>query len=739
MRVPIVCPDDSLDYDYRNDSNPKVTIKLRDVSLLVPGSLSRLCKGFDVPKEFCKMDFPIQMVNAENCYNPRVMKICKAYGENDVYALGYILKCINRLIGNSHWKPCDVNSERPPICQFVTCMGMIRKSTKQHFDSILPQSLQPKAIDIPALRTWIINAAIGGRVTAYAKTYASAFANDILSAAAQKNIQELRVLYDLMRSKNSCMRCLDFTSLYPFVMDSCPLPMGGLHSIDRFTCDAYIDCMHCDTCDTLRRLCPTHRYQYQVNDRNLRPFAIILVKNLKIGALNDFRNLCPRRTYNVNTQKTIGIVYSLEQTNDFKERTQGKESLRDPQSFTNVDLYWMRRQGYTFDIIGGISFTTMMIYNTFIGPAFQMRIEAKKAGNKLLSDFMKLNYNGSYGITIQQDITESFFMTRLPEEMKDCDPRAPDVQKQIYASTRSRKSGEGICCSEELTGEGFYLPNGQSCFQKKKKDHLAEYYSEQSPLQIGAAILAYARHVGNLILFNVDPKHYTYTDTDSIAITDFAIEEDIHLKEAIMDRDDAPMGSLKNDHAENNGTEPRIFLSLIGAKKVKCHMTLNEEGQVQIFNTFKGLNVSCDLKGIKVEPAYAEYVTTKVLFDLNTKSKTEPVTVQSWKRDLQYGITIGNHMQVFDSNTYLSDHKGLTYFNHPSGEVEYLVPHGMDDSFCDVLIKGEEQKEYDRPRKKLYDPELMDQFIKTYYEGCDKEYNPQTKEYQEILDLFKSI
>ena len=168
-------------------------------------------------------------------------------------------------------------------------------------------------------------------------------------------------------------------------------------------------------------------------------------------------------------------------------------------------------------------------------------------------------------------------------------------------------------------------------------------------------------------------------------------------------------------------------------------MTLNEEGQVQIFNTFKGLNVSCDLKGIKVEPAYAEYVTTKVLFDLNTKSKTEPVTVQSWKRDLQYGITIGNHMQVFDSNTYLSDHKGLTYFNHPSGEVEYLVPHGMDDSFCDVLIKGEEQKEYDRPRKKLYDPELMDQFIKTYYEGCDKEYNPQTKEYQEILDLFKSI
>lgn len=741
LRVPIDCPPPTLDYDYREDKSPKVTIKLRDISLLVPGSLSSLCVGFNVPSEFTKLDFPIQLVNADNCYHPEIMRICKPYGENDVFSLAFIMKAINRLIGNSTWKPCDPQSEKPPICQFVTCMGMIRKSTKQHFDKVLPISLQPKAVDIPALRTWITNAAIGGRVTAYAKTYVSKFADEILNAAIGENLEELKCLYALMLKSGSCQRTLDFTSLYPYVMDSCPLPMGGLHSIDAQTCRSYIDRMHCEECDRMRCLCPEHRYFYGVNDLQLRPFAIILVKNMKLYPLNDFRNLCPRKTYNSSTSKPLGVLYSLENTQDFSTRMEGKEITRDPQSYTNVDLYWMKRQGFSFEIIGGISFSQLMVYNTFIGPAFKMRIEAKKAGNKLLSDFLKLNYNGSYGVTIQQDITESFFTARLPANLKDHDPRSPEVQKELYAASRSRKNGDGICCSEELTGEGFYLPNGQACFQKKKKDHLAEYYSEQSPLQIGAAILSYARHIGNLILFNVDPKHYTYTDTDSIALTDHVINNDDALCAMINERGDAPMGSLKNDHGDNNGTEPRIFLSLIGAKKVKCHFTLNQEGQIRIFNTFKGLNVSSTKNGVKVNPAFAKYITTKVQFDLNQKCCTDPVNVQSWKRDLQYGVSIGDHLQMFDPNTYLSDHKGLAYFKHEGGEVEYLIPHGMDDGFCDVQVVSDPatgRKEYDRPRKPLYDPELMTKFIQSYFKGCDQVYSP-SPEYQEILDLFKAI
>src|SRR3989304_7851131 len=100
------------------------------------------------------------------------------------------------------------------ITQFVTCMGMIRKSTKSHFDKNLPQSLQPKAIDIPALRTWLIQAAIGGRVTAYAKTYASRFTNDILYYAANNDKERLQALYLQMMEEKQCMQCLDVTSLY---------------------------------------------------------------------------------------------------------------------------------------------------------------------------------------------------------------------------------------------------------------------------------------------------------------------------------------------------------------------------------------------------------------------------------------------------------------------------------------------------------------------------------------------
>lgn len=740
IRVPIVKPSHEF-YDYRKDDNPKVTIKLHDISLIVPGSLARLCKGFDVPKEYCKLDFPIQMINARNCYEPKIREACEAYGENDVMALGWIIRKINELIGNSIWNPCDVRSDRPPVTQFVTCMGMIRKSTKTHFDKLIPQQLQPRAIDIPALRTWLIQSAIGGRVTAYAKTYASKFADQILTAAVQQNTEDLKELYTLMMKEKQCMQCLDVTSLYPFVMDSCPLPMGGLHSLDATTCLKHIDMVHCDDCDTLRQLCPKHRYRWISNDSNLRPFTIILVKNLKFnGDTESIQNLCPRKTYSVPGNKPLGVLYSLEDKEEFTTRSENKETLHEVSSYTNIDLYWMRRQGFTFDVIGGFGFSVLNIYNTFIGPAFQIRIDAKKAGNKLLSDFMKLNYNGAYGITIQQDIEQSFFLARIDDEFKNMDPLDSSVRNAIYKACQRNQNKEGLVCSEELTGEATYFPNGQGCFQKKKKEHLAEYFSEQSPMQIGSAILSYARHVGNLILFNKDPLDYSYTDTDSFCLGESAIDEDENLKKMIINRDDAPLGSLKNDHNENNGTEPRIFLSLIGAKKVKCHFTLNEEGEVRIFNTFKGLHVSCDIDGKKINPDYAEYITTKVLYDVNQRNTSEPVVVQSWRRNMAHGVSIANHLHVLDTNTYFDDHCGLLPAERPFGSLEFFVPNGtilQGQSYSKIIVGEDGNKRYDYTRKFYYDAELLEKFIELYYKGCDQEYNPGTEEYQKILSLFE--
>jgi hypothetical protein len=742
LRVPIIKPPPS-NYNYANDDNPKITIKLRDLSLLVPGSLSRLCKGFDVPKEYTKLDFPIQMVNANNCYNSRIRTILQEYGENDVLSLAWIIRKINDLIGNSMWNPAEIRSDRPPITQFVTCMGMIRKSTKSHFDKYLPLSLQPKAIDIPALRCWLIQSAIGGRVTAYAKTYASSFTNDILKAALRNDTLKLQDLYSEMVILKQCMQCLDVTSLYPFVMNSCPLPMGGLHSLDAVTCNNQIDMIHCEQCESLRTLCSTHHYQFTTNDSNLRPFSIILIKNIKFEG-KSHKNLCPRKTYSSSTSKVMGLIYSLESNEEYTKRYDGKETLNEVSAYSNIDLYWMRKQGFKFDIIGGFGFHTLMVYNTFIGPAFQNRIEAKKAGNKLLSDFLKLNYNGAYGITIQQDILDSFFLAKIPSNLHNRDPRDSEIRNCLYSISQHHQNREGITCSEELTGEAFYFPNGQGCFQKRKKEHLAEYFSEQSPMQIGTAILAYARHIGNLILFDQDELDYTYTDTDSFTIGENIIQSDVNLHNLICNRDDAPMGTLKNDHAENNGTDPKIFLSLIGGKKVKGHFTLNKEGCVKIFNTFKGLHVSCDIDGKKINPAFAEYITTKVLLDVNIKNYSEPVIVQSWRRNLQHGVSIANHLQVLDSNTYFDDYMGVKTIDRMFGKIEYFVPFGSEYTedgftFNRVITTDEQKKDYEIPRNinDFYDLELLSSFIELYYEGCDKEYNPGTDEYNEILSLFE--
>lgn len=739
LRVPIINPGGGDDYDYMNDSSPKVTIVLRDLSLIVPGSLKRLCKGFDVPAEFVKLDFPIQMVNGRNCYNPKIMEACKEYALNDVYSLGVIIKKVNALIGNSMWNPANIHSDKPPIVQFLTCMSMIRKSTQLHFKKVLPPFLHPKSIDIPGLRNWLIQAAIGGRVTPYAKTYVSPYFKDIITSYNGNDVDTLKTIHQKMIEYGECMQCLDFTSLYPFVMDSCPMPMGNLVPLHPSDCEEHIRIMGCDACDMKRSLCTKHRYYFMSNDSSLRPFSIIIVRNVRMDETKrkgneGLRNLCPRKTYNASTMKSVGLNYSLESNDEFYARMGQKEKMLDTQAFSNVDLYWMRRQGFLFDIVGGYSWNPCMVYNSFIGPAFQMRIEAKKQGNKLLSDFLKLNYNGAYGITIQQDIDDAYFMTRIGEEYKYCNPLDSQVHSAILASFNGNKNESGLLCSEELTGEGIYFPNKQACFQKRKKPHLQEFFADQSPMQIGAAILSYARHIGNLILFNISPDCYTYTDTDSIAISEKVLLEDEAIQSMIQNSDDAPMGSLKNDHNDNNGTDPRIVFSMIGTKKVKCHVTLNGEGEIQIFNTFKGLNVSLDVNGKKMNPAYSEYMTTKALLDINMRFTSDPVEVQSWKRDLQFGVSISNHIQVLEKETYMSDFCSLRDITTPAGRVEYMIPHGYIGDYDATTISE---------RKLLYSDYVVNlkEFIEKYYverRHALEEYNPGTEEYREILSLFES-
>lgn len=764
LRVPVI-PTDELpfDYNYRthfvdNDEVPKITITLRDTMLHVPGSLARLCKGFNVPAKYCKLDFPIVRVDATNFHHPRIMPLVKEYGENDVRALGYIIQKINLLIGNSPWKPASIGSLKPPISQFVTCMSMIRASTRLHFTKIMPENLHPNAIDIPALRVWLQNATVGGRVNAYAKTYMSPFAGDILRAFLDKDEERLKRIHSVMLEKKKCMQTLDFTSLYPYAMNDCPMPTGPLKSLTAEQCEQDIQAIACDTCERTHSLCARHRGNFNDPSQcNLRPFSIVLVKNVYVddeARTRSFRNMCPRKSFKRTTQKANGLEYSLEDGEEFEERMKAfsKTQFHEIQSFTNVDLYWMRKQGFEFDIIGGFGFHVSSIYNTFIGPAFKHRIQAKKDGNKLLSDFLKLNYNGSFGITTQQDITDSYFPMRYEPEMKYSNPLDPEMRKYIYNSTHHSDDAMGVLASEELTGEAFYLPNGQMLLQKRKKEHLGEYFADQSPMQIGAAVLSWSRHIANLVMFGYPEEIQTYTDTDSICIAESAIQ-DTCLNEMVQNRDDAPLGSLKNDHAENNGVAPRIFLSFIGGKKVKLHVTLNEKGEVRVYVTFKGLSVSSEKDGKILTDDYVEKVCAQTLYSLNMTSSADPVIVQSWKRDLQAGVSIGNHIQTLSRETYLGDTKGTYVTIQDCGVIEHFIPHGckakchfpVNRDLSSGGVPTQDPLRIDRLIEDIYshggihDFDLFSEFLDAYYKNADKEYSPGTKEYEYIMNVFNEI
>jgi len=750
IRVPI-CSYDELQ-EKVEDEVPHISITFRDTILIFNASLARLCKSFGVPIAFSKIDFPITRVKASNCYHRALFPIIREYGLNDVLALGYIIVEMNKVIGGDlQWKPASIHSLKPPLLQFTTLMSMIKKSTFIHFHSKMgvPRDQLPNAIDLPALRHWLQKATIGGRVNAYAKTYVSPYAGDIMHAFISKNVEALQNLHKQMVAEDKCVQVLDFTSLYPFAMDSCPMPTGTLHFLSRLECELSINAIHCETCDQRRQLCDTHRLLFNDPSKVLRPFAIIIVRGVTLlpYAKDGLRNMCGRKTFLRTTQKDVGLTYSLETNSEYTCRNP-KEEFHETQSYTNIDLYWMRRCGYTFEVVGGFGFGVSNIYNTFIGPAFLQRIEAKKAKNTVLSEFLKLKYNGTYGVTAQRDITESHFCVSLPEELKYINPLEPEVGKFLRSCRRKNMKGAELLATEELTGEVQYLPGGQAVFQKQQKEHLAEFYESLSPMQIGAAVLAWSRHIANLVMVNTDEKHQLYTDTDSIAISNMHTRHPSPLAAFIQNRDDAPLGSLKNDHGDD-GEDARIFFGMIGTKKVKGYFTLTSDGRVHIHNTFKGLHIAKeDLQGFSRDSDYVEKICCETLLSLNMHSRSEPVAVTAWSRKLGEGVTIRRVLQHLNAETYLENCKGTRVEEQSFGTVEYFVPHGCDmDVHYPVYFQpftGEmkqSETRMDELDAGIYHHipggvATIQEFIRLYYSHSEDMYNPGTEEWFLIQKAF---
>jgi len=388
----------------------------------------------------------------------------------------------------------------------------------------------------------------------------------------------------------------------------------------------------------------------------------------------------------------------------------------------------MRKQGYTFEVINGFGWNVSMTYNSFIEPAFQKRIEAKRNGNKVLSDFYKLNYNSAYGVTAQKDISENGFIMSLPEDLRYRSYEDEEVARHITASGGSH----GLLGADEDLVGCIPLRNGQTYFTKEKKAHLHEFYSHPSPMQIGAAVLSWSRHIMNLIMFGLDVfGEITYTDTDSIAVSDRAISQYLEPIPGLIDnRSEAALGSLKNDHGENNGTEPRVVASFIGTKKVKMHITLNAEGDLRIFNTFKGLNPLSKKEGIEMNEEYAESMIAKALIEINESGKMSDVEVNQWKRSIEFGIEIGQHTQTSHDETYLSHSAGSIHMlNRDGNHIEWFVPYGHRE----IIWEAEERKLFYETR--VFGRSYMEvkRFISSMYPNRNEKKQNESK----YADLFE--
>jgi len=104
----------------------------------------------------------------------------------------------------------------------------------------------------------------------------------------------------------------------------------------------------------------------------------------------------------------------------------------------------------------------------------------------------------------------------VSEELRDVDPRHIEVRRscsELYKNGQERfETRWNVCHGGARMKKTFYqLPNGQNIFQKKKKEHLSEFFASQSPMQIGAAILSWSRHIANLVMFNIHEEDQIYT------------------------------------------------------------------------------------------------------------------------------------------------------------------------------------------------------------------------------------
>lgn len=673
-------------------------IIFRDTKVFFASRLSELCAVFKVPTQYCKTDFPITRIHARNCFDPYVIDAVKEYMENDVYSLAYIVCGINNVIRKTSELAENVlkmgklikghnpayGDAVPPIAQFVTLMSAVKRYQKQLF-FIKYQMPSPIPVDIPSLRKWIQYATVGGRVTPYWKAYKSALFYRIVKTFCTNTHCTKELLQNChkeMLDNDRYCQVWDVTSLYPYAMTEYPMPCLASNPICYLKpeeCMERVNALECSLCEEQWRLCEDHR---PGGDKCLSQlgFAFIIIKNLQpprvegcSGGDDDKEAICLLNIIPRKLEKGAGLVYSHQTQEQLKGYHNNSTSISFPDHacYTFYDIYWMKRAKYTFDVVGGILFDTSFAFREYTNTLFTQRIHAKEEEKRLnlpksLSTFYKLICNGGYGINAQQDICETMIL--VDDGVNEAKLRA---DHKISPDERIVNN-----CHSHQT------PTLQWILKLEKVPGSCEYYSPQSPNQIGAAVTAISRHHMNLAMFNLctDGQLVGYTDTDSMALHAKGIRKHFTNKSMYNESANAPLGTYKNDH--ETGKNELIFLSLFITKKVKLHITIDADGELRFYPTFKGYNPSAvdPITGEKVPLWKIEQLKVLAIVEAFFSGEMGGVTQTEFKRSLANGVTIIKDSKFSASMEAFTGSNGKGSFikeiDGTGDFVEVLVPHG---------------------------------------------------------------
>jgi hypothetical protein len=212
---------------------------------------------------------------------------------------------------------------------------------------------------------------------------------------------------------------------------------------------------------------------------------------------------------------------------------------------------------------------------------------------------------------------------------------------------------------------------------------------------------------------------------------------------------------------EPNGKEPRVILSLIGTKKVKLHVTLNENGELKFYNTYKGLNPSIihpETKK-KMHVDYIDKIVTEAIMEIHQNGFMSPVTVNQWNKSMNTGVIIADHIQKSSTKTYLGHSAGSTMVITPSGNmVEHFIPHGISPSRfvhndCELItdflfakkdktyfLSLESETDATAIRKTtinqgFFDYTILLMILDQYYQFHNDEYKIPNDEYRKIVEI----